>query len=102
IRSDSRYKETDRIAIITDHDMMNHARYNNRELPVYEGIFLPPNVTLIYASADNAERPGQEDIASSLIRACDSAARSALRQLRDTGKATSTDGASGVSLDQIP
>lgn len=56
------------IGLITDHDVMNHEKYNSAILPIYDDFYLPKNVKLIYASSD---RGASSNIFSKLIRICD-------------------------------
>ena len=65
------------IALITDHDLGNIAKYNNRELPIFNDFFLPKNFTLIYASAD----VGKENILNVLISKCDNEAKKFIKEM---------------------
>jgi hypothetical protein len=53
--------------IVVDSELGILPKINARELPVFEDFFLPPNISLIYASAD----AGQESFFNKLIRAAD-------------------------------
>lgn len=61
------YNKAYRIGIVTDHDLGNLRKYNEREIPIFDNVYLPENFTLIYASSD----VGNENILNKLIRACD-------------------------------
>jgi hypothetical protein len=41
-----------RVGIVVDCNLGNIPQYNHRQLPIYSDFFLPPNIQLIYASAD--------------------------------------------------
>lgn len=51
------------IALVTDCDLGNILRYNKRELPIVEDKFLPPQIQLVYGSADS----GKEFIPNAII-----------------------------------
>jgi hypothetical protein len=57
------------IGIVTDHDLGNHEKYNAGEIPLIFGtnLYLPPNIKLIYSSADKKN----ENFLSQLINQCD-------------------------------
>jgi len=96
VRSNPTYTDSVRVGIITDHDLGNHSQYNSGELPIYDSIFLPRNVSLIYASAE----VGQEEITNFLVKRCEKDAKDVLGQLEKTGTAI-IDGDIAV-LDKIP
>ncbi len=56
-----------RIALIVDCDLGNIFRYNKRELPIIEDKFLPPQIQLVYGSADS----GKEFIPNIIINYTD-------------------------------
>lgn len=64
-----------KIAIITDHDLINLNEYNNKKKPIYDNIYLPDNMTLIYA---NAERGTEDFIINKLISLCEKEAKKCL------------------------
>lgn len=64
-----------KIAIITDHDLININEYNNKQKPIYDNIYLPDNMTLIYA---NAERGTEDFITNKLISLCEKEAKKCL------------------------
>lgn len=71
-----------KIAIITDHDAINHWRYNNRDTAIYGDFYLPPNITLLYASSDK-----NDNIMNKLISRCDKDAKLILNMLDKDGYA---------------
>lgn len=85
-----------RIGIITDHDLRNHKSYNDATAPIGGDVYLPDNVTLLYASADT----GREGITNALIRQCDREAARVFRGLERFGLAT-VDGRE-MRLEQLP
>lgn len=85
-----------RIAIITDHDLDKHTKYNNRELPIYGEIYLPPNIAILYAASDK----GTSNIMNILLIECDKDAKNYLRQLNETGMFGDDD--LNITIDQIP
>ena len=71
IISSQNYNDNLKYAIITDHDFGNHNKYNNKELPLIRGFYLPNNFTLIYASSDT----GKEFLLNKLIIKCEKDAK---------------------------
>ncbi len=65
------------IAIVTDHDLGNHEKYNTGEIPLIFGtiFYIPPNIKLIYSSADKKN----ENFLSQLINQCDKEASRLLK-----------------------
>jgi hypothetical protein len=74
------YNDSLKIAIITDHDLENIKKYNNRELPIINDFYLPENFLLIYATAD----AGKENVFNKLISLCDKEASKVLKNLEAT------------------
>lgn len=64
--------------IIVDSELGLLPKINAREEPVFENYFLPPNVSLIYGSADT----GEDYFYNKLIKATDRVAGSALEKAR--------------------
>jgi hypothetical protein len=62
-----RFNPADRIALVVDSALGDLPRINSRVAPYYRDEMLPPNVSLLYASADNPT----DTLPSALIRACD-------------------------------
>jgi hypothetical protein len=52
LRHQGRWSELDRTAMIVDHDLSNHALYNNWTAPLVQNYFLPERARLHYASSD--------------------------------------------------
>nr|WP_314433948.1 hypothetical protein [uncultured Brevundimonas sp.] len=67
------FTASDRVGVIVDSDLGNLRAYNERTKPVVEDHFLPPNATLIYASADTGKESlinralGMADTSASLM-----------------------------------
>lgn len=59
-----------RVGLVTDHDLGKHADINAGRATYFDGIALPPEIKLLYASSDKAD-----NFANQLIRLCDSAAK---------------------------
>lgn len=68
-----------KILIVTDHDLGNLDRYNSQQIPLIEGtdLYLPPNITLVYASADKKN----DSILNKMISECDREASVFLNKL---------------------
>lgn len=68
------------IGIVTDHDLGNHNKYNEGEIPLIVGtdLYLPPNIKLIYASSDKKN----ENFFTQLINQCDKEASRLLKLTR--------------------
>lgn len=77
IMDNPQYSENLKVAIIVDSDYGNLAKYNSRELPIINNVYLPKNMTLIYASADS----GAENLPNKLIYMCDKVAKETLEEL---------------------
>jgi hypothetical protein len=71
ILQDKEYKSDLKIAVVVDSDYGNIVKYNNRELPLIDNLYLPPNFDLIYASTDS----GMEYLPNQLIAECDKLAK---------------------------
>lgn len=69
-----------KIGLITDHDMENHARYNERILPIMRDFYLPENFTLIYA-----RDAGKESVINIFIRECHKNSTSVHNELDEKG-----------------
>jgi hypothetical protein len=95
ITDSEKYNEKHRIAIITDHDLCKHAKYNNGELPIYGDIYLPSNITILYAR----DKPN-ENIMNKLISECNNYANKYLKQLNENGFIDDIN--MRIALDQIP
>ena len=70
---------SDKIAIITDHDLGNHGNYNKRKAPLLDDFYLPKNITFIYASTDS----GSENIINKLLSRCDKDAQNIIKILEE-------------------
>lgn len=76
----------ERIGLVVDAYLNDLPALNARTQPVFANLFLPKNVTLIYASADS----GSEYLPNVLIRAADRSASMALDYL-EAGRAPFND-----------
>lgn len=79
IISSKKYNKQLKYAIITDHDKDNHAKYNERELPLIGDFYLPDNFTLLYASSDT----GKEFLLNKLISECEKDAKKILNEFKE-------------------
>ena len=82
-------------AIVTDHDLANHASYNAGDAAIFRESYLPANFTLVYVSADKP----QDHPLNMLISRCDRNAARVLADLRRAG--TAVVGKSTIALDEI-
>lgn len=89
------YKVGQRVAIVTDHDLNNHARFQRKDLPLEGDTYLPEGFELIYASTDT----GGHEI-NRLVMECDKRSSQVLRQLGETGTAP-TEGAT-IEIGALP
>lgn len=89
------YSDKLRVAVLTDHDLSNHPKYNNREIPIFKNFYLPCNFALIYASGDK-----KENILNMLIMECDKDARNILELLEKKGAVAI--GNSIITINAIP
>lgn len=80
IINELKISEMESIAIVTDHDLGSHEKYNSQEIPILAGteLYLPKNIKLIYASADKKNA----SFLSQLINICDKEASLLLRSLK--------------------
>lgn len=79
------YKEDDLFAIVNDSDLGNYKSFNDRSLPIYGNVYLSPNISLLYASADTGK-----SILNSLMKQCDNWAAKAMSALFTAGLKKST------------
>jgi len=84
ITSDPNYSGNLRIAVVTDHDLARHAKYNAGELPICREFYLPSNFRLVYAAGDS----GEANVLNRLIIKCDKEANKVLQQLSQKGSFT--------------
>lgn len=78
LTSSRMYNANLKIAIITDHDLGNHLKYNNQEIPIFKDFYLPENFKLIYASSD----AGKENIMNKFLAECDKCSAGILKELK--------------------
>ena len=72
------YRPTLRVAMIVDSSLDSLRDFNTRSVPVIDDWFLPPNFTLLYATADAATTT----IGNRLMRTCDKNATQVLELIR--------------------
>lgn len=85
-----------RLALVTDHDMNNHALLNAKKSPIFADIYLPDNFTLLYGRGDGSS----ESILNELVKHCDKEASIVLETISESGYYQ--DGEVKYSIDQIP
>lgn len=95
ITSQPNYNENVKIALVTDHDLANHSKYNMREIPIYKDFYLHATFTLLYATTD----AGRENLLNVFIKECDKDASKILQELEETGSANVEQFT--INLDQI-
>lgn len=66
IASGEGYSLSNKIAIVNDASLRNQRSINEREIPIYDEVFLLPNTNLIYASTDAGI-----DLLNRLLKMCD-------------------------------
>jgi hypothetical protein len=72
-------KVTGHIALVVDSELGAHVALNAREQELVPGFFLPPNVTLIYASSDAG---GTEYLPNAALAMCDKQATKLIEKIR--------------------
>lgn len=72
-------KVTGRIALVVDSDLGSHATLNAREEELLPGFSLPPNFTLLYASADAG---GTEYLANAALAMCNKQATKLIERIQ--------------------
>lgn len=77
LAKERKVKSYSRAAVIVDSDLQNLASYNNREKPFWKGVYLPHNITLIYASGDTGS-----SLANKLLKEADRVSRGCLLRLK--------------------
>jgi hypothetical protein len=80
IHNNPAYQVWKRIALITDHDLGNHIKYNSRELPIFQGMMLPEKISIMYATSDTKGKS-----LNRLIKECDKESSRLLRELEQNG-----------------
>tara|TARA_R110000751_G_scaffold273784_1_gene374565 strand:+ start:1069 stop:1863 length:795 start_codon:yes stop_codon:yes gene_type:complete len=74
------FLRSQRIGIIVDSELGKHLDINSRQTPYHADFFLPPNVSLIYASSDKPEI-----FANNMIKHCDTAANMLIKEAERRG-----------------
>jgi len=74
------YDSSMKVGIIVDSERDNLEDYNKRVQPIAGGFYLPNNMTLLYASGDNAT----ETVSNRLLSLADSTASKVLRQILES------------------
>jgi len=72
------YRHDQKIALVVDSHLQELEAVNAREIPVLDDFYLPPNVTLVYASDASAD-----SIPNVLIKMCDREANAILGRIRE-------------------
>lgn len=85
-----------KFAIVTDHDMNNHALFNAKKMPIFEDFYLPDKFTLLYGRGDGPT----ESILNHLVKHCDKESSTVLETIERTGYYD--DGQVKYSIGQIP
>lgn len=85
-----------RVALVTDHDMNNHTLLNAKKSPIFGGLYLPDNFTLLYGRGDGSS----ESILNELVKHCDKESSTVLDAISQSGYYQN--GAVKYSIDQIP
>lgn len=85
-----------KIAIITDHDRDMHRMYNNNEIPIYGDIYMPVNITLLYAASDK----GTGNIMNSLLIESDKESNYYFKQIKETGALSESE--FNIDISQVP
>lgn len=67
----------ERLALVVDSELDQHISLNQREKPYYRDHYLPPNVSLLYASSDTGS-----DLTNQLIKECDKLSRWLFAQIQ--------------------
>jgi hypothetical protein len=96
IKNDRLHLGASRFAIVTDHDMNNHALLNAQKSPIFGDIYLPDNFTLLYGRGDGSS----ESILNELVKHCDKESSTVLEAISQSGHYQ--DGEVIYSIDQIP
>jgi hypothetical protein len=96
IKNVERHLGSSRFALVTDHDMNNHALLNAKKSPIFEEFYLPDNFTLLYGRGDGS----RESILNELVMHCDKESSTVLEAISRSGYYQ--DGEVKYSIDQIP
>jgi hypothetical protein len=70
-----------KFGLVVDSDLGSIKEYNNKEKPIVDDVFLPPNVSLIYASSD----VGKEHIYNQMISIADKISNQMFKHLEGRG-----------------
>jgi hypothetical protein len=85
-----------RFAIVTDHDLDNHASYNAKRVPIFNKFYLPDNFSLMYGKGDGPT----QNLLNYLVKKCDKESSEVIRRIEQTGYYQH--GETKYSIDQIP
>ncbi len=87
--------ELKRFVIVTDHDLDNHASYNNKQIPIFRDFYLPDNFVLMYGR----DKPNQ-NLLNYVLKQCDKKSTEVLRAIEQNGYYQHGD--KKLSINQIP
>jgi hypothetical protein len=82
VARNERFTTPSRVGLIVDSDLDSLRAFNERTQPILDDVYLPANVTMLYASSDG----GSEYMGNHLIRVADRAATLLLDQLEERGE----------------
>jgi hypothetical protein len=83
-------------ALVTDHDLDNHASLNAKKMPILQHFYLPENFTLLYGRGDGPN----DNLLNHLVKQCDKKSSEVLAMIEHTGYFQY--GKAKYSIDQIP
>ena len=85
-----------RFALITDHDLENHIKYNNKQKPIHNDFYLPDNFQLIYGRGDGST----ESLLNYLVKMCDNKSKKLIKKIDKQGFYQYKD--KKLSINEIP
>jgi hypothetical protein len=85
-----------RVAFVTDHDLDNHIRFNDRKTPIFKNAYLPDNFTMMYGRSDGSN----ENLLNHVVKLCDKKSTDVLIELERAG--CFQYGEMKIPIDRIP
>jgi len=85
-----------RVAFVTDHDLDNHIRFNDRKTPIFKNVYLPVNFTMMYGRSDGSN----ENLLNHVVKLCDKKSTDVLNELERSG--CFQYGEMKIPIDRIP
>lgn len=70
-----------KVALVTDHDLDNHALFNAKKQPIFGDFYLPDNFTLMYGRGDGPS----ENLLNHLVKHCDKESSTVLEAIEQSG-----------------